>query len=123
MWTHALAVACGGALGAVARWFVALHMPARGFPWATLFVNVSGSLVFGMLMAALAARDLRPDELRVFVFAGFLGAFTTFSTFSWDTFALFQQGEPVRALLNIAANFTLCLAAVAGGYALINTLK
>ncbi|HLU61952.1 MAG TPA: fluoride efflux transporter CrcB [Gammaproteobacteria bacterium] len=123
MWTHGLAVACGGAVGALARWLVGMYLPSKGFPWATLFVNVSGSLAFGMLMAALAVRELMPDELRVFVFAGLLGAFTTFSTFSWDTFALFQQGEPLRALLNIAANFALCLAAVAGGYTLINTLK
>lgn len=111
-----LAVAGGGALGAVMRYGAGLALGGRGgLPWATLLVNVSGSLAFGFLAVWLSERLPLANELRAFLLVGVLGAFTTFSTFSWETVALLQQGEPMRALANAAANLFLCLLAVAAG--------
>lgn len=111
-----LAVASGGALGAVLRYGVGLGLAGRGgFPWATLSVNVSGSLLFGFFAIWLNERLPASGELRVFLLIGVIGAFTTFSTFSWETLVLFEQGEMLRAVLNIIGSVLLCVAAAALG--------
>lgn len=111
-----LAVAGGGAIGALMRYGVGIAFAGRGgFPWATLIVNVSGSLAFGFLAIWLSERLPLANELRAFVLVGVLGAFTTFSTFSWETVALLQQGDSLRALLNMAANIFLCVLGAALG--------
>jgi CrcB protein len=113
-----LAIAGGGALGAVARFGVSTGVYrwlGRDFPWGTLAVNVLGSFAMGLLFVLLLERALLPPEVRATVLIGFLGAFTTFSTFSLETLALVEQGEPARALLNIAASVLLCLLACWGG--------
>ena len=108
-----LAVAAGGACGALLRWWVAQGVHAllgRGFPYGTLVVNVSGSLVIGVLYVLFFERyDIAP-EWRAALVVGLLGAFTTFSTFSMDTLLLIQQGEHARAGMNVVLSVVLCLA-------------
>lgn len=111
-----LAIAGGGAVGALLRYGVALSLAGRsGFPWATLAVNVSGSLLFGFLAVWLSERLPLAVELRAFLLVGMLGAFTTFSAFSWETLALLQEGAFVRAGTNVFASVILCVLAAAAG--------
>ena len=108
-----LAVAAGGACGALLRWWVAQGVHAllgRGFPYGTLVVNVSGSLVMGVLYVLFFERyDIAP-EWRAALVVGLLSAFTAFSTFSMDTLLLIQQGEHARAGMNVVLSVVLCLA-------------
>ena len=87
-------------------------MLGRGFPYGTLFVNVSGSLLMGMLSVILLDRFDPGPEWRAAVLVGVLGSFTTFSTFSIETLNLLEQGDLMRALANIILSVTVCLAAV-----------
>lgn len=116
-----LCVAAGGALGALCRHGVSLWCADRfgkAFPCGTLLVNVSGSLLMGLL-AGCWQRWGTPSAFALFAGAGFLGALTTFSTFSMDTLAAFHAGHPAKAMLNIGLNTTLCLTATAAAYFLI----
>ena len=108
-----LAVAAGGACGALLRWWVAQGVHAllgRGFPYGTLVVNVSGSRVMGVLYVLFFERYDIASEWRAALVVGLLGAFTTFSTFSMDTLLLIQQGEHARAGMNVVLSVVLCLA-------------
>ncbi len=96
-----LVVALGGALGAMARYGTVTavgRFTGLGFPWGTITVNLVGSLVLGLLIGALAHGLHLSQEARALVVVGFLGAFTTFSTFSLDTVTLMQRGEWTPAL-------------------------
>jgi len=109
-----LAIAGGGALGAVFRFGISngiYRLLGRDFPYGTLAVNVLGSLLMGVLFTLLVERMDVSAEWRAGVLVGLLGAFTTFSTFSFETLALFDAGAPLKALLNIIASVVLCLAA------------
>ncbi len=108
-----LAVAIGGACGALLRLWVAqgVHgLLGRGFPFGTLVVNASGSLVMGVVYVVFLERHDIPPEWRAAIVVGFLGAFTTFSTFSMDTLLLVQQGEHAKAAMNVVLSVVLCLA-------------
>ena len=108
-----LAVAAGGALGALLRLWVAqgVHgLAGRGFPFGTLVVNVSGSLAMGAVYVVFFERYDIPPEWRAALVVGFLGAFTTFSTFSMDTLLLIEQGAHARAGMNVVLSVLLCLA-------------
>ncbi|HVJ31463.1 MAG TPA: fluoride efflux transporter CrcB, partial [Gammaproteobacteria bacterium] len=108
-------VALGGALGSVARYAfsgVAVRWLGAGFPYGTLFVNVTGSFTIGLL-AALVASDGRPllgADARACLLVGVLGGFTTFSSFSLETLNLARSGALGPAILNVAASVVLCLA-------------
>jgi CrcB protein len=121
MWTSSLVVAAGGALGSLARFWLAELFVAMGavmFPWATLAANVSGSFAIG-LIAALTGPDGRllvAPELRLFWMVGVCGGYTTFSSFSLQTLTLAQDGEWLRAALNVVLSLVLCLLAVGLGY-------
>jgi CrcB protein len=110
-------IALGGALGSVARYGCSSLIAGwfgQTFPLGTLAVNVSGSLVIGFF-AALTGPDGRilvPGDMRQFVMIGLCGGYTTFSSFSVQTLTLAQDGEYLRAGLNITASVVLCLAAV-----------
>lgn len=112
-WSREIAaVAVGGAGGATARYLVSQAMHqwlGRGFPWGTLAVNVIGSFVLGALYVLMLERWSTPPALRAALLVGFLGAFTTFSTFSVDTVALLEQGAVARALANVVANVVVCI--------------
>ncbi|BBL70845.1 fluoride efflux transporter CrcB [Methylogaea oryzae] len=111
----ALAVAVGGAVGSVARYWTSLAVYqwlGRDFPYGTLAVNVAGGLLMGFLTELLVARYAVAVEWRLLVLVGFLGGFTTFSTFSMDTWILLQEGEFAKAGLNALASVLLCLVAV-----------
>lgn len=117
----ALAVALGGALGALARWGASSWIQLRTglqFPWGTLAVNLSGAFLLGLLYGALEHATLS-DASRAFVGLGFLGAFTTFSTFSYEAVLLMQGGQAARALAYVAgsvvAGVVLVIAGLAAG--------
>jgi len=113
-------IALGGAVGSVARAMVALSLPAR-FPWATLLVNVLGSLLIGWLMARLGPIEGgTAASLRSLLVAGFCGGFTTFSTFSWQTLEQMQKGQWGAAAANVLLSVFLCLVAVWLGWKLGN---
>jgi CrcB protein len=108
-------VAAGSVLGGVARYAISLllqMMPA--FPWATLFVNVTGSFIIGFY-STLSGPDGRlfaSVRQRQFVMTGFCGGYTTFSTFSLETFKLLEAGMTRTALLNVAVSVVTWLVAV-----------
>lgn len=115
MWFHVLLVAAGGAAGAVARFLVtkvsAGHL-GTAFPYSTLFVNVAGSLILGVIMGLALGRAAVPETVRLLVGVGFCGAFTTFSTFAVETLV----DRPVEVmLLNVTLNNALSIGAAALG--------
>lgn len=110
-----LAVALGGGLGSVARYWTANAVYAwlgRDFPYGTLAVNVAGGLLMGFLTELLVARYAVAVEWRLLVLVGFLGGFTTFSSFSIDTWMLLQEGEFAKAGLNALLSVVLCIVSV-----------
>ena len=110
-----LAIALGGSMGAVSRFMVANALYAafgRGFPVATLFINVTGSFLMGFFAEWLLQRVSFAAEYRVALLVGFLGAYTTFSSCAIETLYLFEGGTPLRAFLNIGLSVILCLAGV-----------
>ena len=110
-----IAVAVGGALGAMARYAVStwvFQVSSHKFPYATLTVNVLGSFVMGKLFVLIIERTALPVEMRSLWMIGFLGAFTTFSTFSLDALGLWQNGHLFMALLYVLATVVLCLLAI-----------
>lgn len=109
-----LAIAAGGAAGALLRFGVSTGVAAvagRAFPYGTLVVNVLGCLVMGILYVWFIERMAVGPELRTALLVGVLGAFTTFSTFSIETLVLVENGEHARALVNVLLSVALCLAA------------
>lgn len=113
-----LAVAAGGALGAVGRYLVMSqvgHWFGHGFPYGTLVVNVLGSLVMGLLVEAWALVWSPSPELRALLAVGVLGAFTTFSTFSLDTVVLYQRGALLSVGFYIAGSVVLSVAGLVAG--------
>jgi fluoride exporter len=110
----ALAIALAGALGALARWGLGTWFGQRfpSFPWGTLLINVSGSFLLGMLFAALIERAAGSPTVRVALTTGLMGAYTTFSTFSLETFRLLEDGATGAALTNIGLSLALGLVAV-----------
>ncbi len=115
-----LVIALGGALGSVARYWIGLWMLplSRYLPWGTITVNIIGSFViafFGTL-TLMHGRFPTSDLWRVAIMVGICGGFTTFSSFSLQTFELMREGMAGRAFLNIALSILFCLAATALGY-------
>lgn len=102
------------ALGAAQRWGAA-------FPFGTLVINVSGSVLIGMVMA-LAARTGLTAPWRLLLVTGFLGGYTTFSSFTWETYQLAVEGGLVPALVNVGGSVALGLGGVVVGAALVRLL-
>ena len=115
-WLPYLLVGVGGFLGANARFVAAKWvgvLVAARFPLGTFLINVSGSFLLGVLGAVVAQKALgNADTLRLALGVGFLGAFTTFSTFEYETHALFEDGVWLTALANIFLSLLLGLIAV-----------
>jgi CrcB protein len=118
-------VMTAGALGALARWATDLltkHLFGPAFPIGTLTVNVLGCFAFGLIMQSGIGTNESNKLLKLFLTTGFLGAFTTFSTFGFNTFDFIKNGSVALAIINISANLLLGLLAVWGGFILGKTL-
>jgi CrcB protein len=114
-------VGIGGFAGAIARRVVDLWVSDRAgsaFPYGTLVVNISGAFLLGLLFAWATERDVLPREIRGPVMIGFLGAYTTFSTWMLESLRLFEDGAWQLGLVNLAGPVALGMIAVAGGLAL-----
>ena len=111
--TRLLIVAAGGALGAVARYGVGRLLPASGWPWPTLTVNLVGGLLMGLLAGWLAFRGgAQAETLRLFAAVGLLGGFTTFSAFSLETALMIEKRQFALASGYVAASVALSIAAL-----------
>jgi CrcB protein len=117
-----LLIALGGALGTLARY--GTHVLAKGagerlaFPVATLTVNLLGCFAIGYLQGALIERWPVREEYRLMLIVGFLGGFTTFSTFGWDTAQLLRDGQMMRGMVYAVASNVIGIALVFAGYGL-----
>lgn len=133
VWTQALltnrfiALTLGGTLGTHARYWldrwISTAAWSRGFPWGTLVVNLSGSFLLGLV--GMFVLERLPSSQRgwyLLMGSGFCGAFTTFSTFEWQTFRLVRDGNWWFALLNVTGNVLLGLAGIALAVLLVGTL-
>jgi CrcB protein len=119
-----LAVAAGGAVGAVARYTVSSSLAASlrsGFPWGTFFVNAAGCLVIGILMSG-ATRLVHHPNLQALLVTGFLGSLTTFSTFSLETILLIEARSYWAAAGNVVLSLVVGLAAVLAGGAIARAI-
>lgn len=119
---HVIAVAAGGAVGAVLRYLLSTRINAWSEGWllpaGTLVVNVLGCFVIGWTTGSQIGRSPWNETLGLFLVVGLLGGFTTFSAFGNETLALFRAGETVHAFLNMGLQLGACLAAVGAGLAL-----
>jgi fluoride exporter len=111
-------VALGGAIGSVARALASQLLPIGRLPWATILVNVTGSLLIGWLIARFLPVTERNLGAHSFWVVGVCGGFTTFSTFSWQTFDQMQRGHWGLALGNVVLSVVLCLIATWLGWRL-----
>jgi CrcB protein len=115
-----LLVMMGGAIGSLLRYFVGAWVQGLlgpAFPWSTLFVNALGSLLIGAVVR-LSLEGALSGEARLFLAMGLLGGFTTFSTFSYETLILLQDGEALKALVYVLASLFLGLFMAYLGYRL-----
>lgn len=115
-------VACGGAFGATFRYLIGIGMVSlfgKGFPFGTLSVNVIGSLIMGCVFQLVQQQSISSSPWWPLIGVGFLGALTTFSSFSMDTLSLMQQGELFKAMLNVVLNVVVCLLAAYLGTLLV----
>lgn len=110
-----LLVVLAGAAGTAARYGIALAVGPRTFPWATLSINVTGCFLIGIVLTLGTLKHL-PAHVATALAIGFLGAFTTYSTFSWELFVLGRTDQLVRAALYLAASVVLGLLATGLGY-------
>ncbi len=123
---QALSIAGGGALGALLRFYLTSGIHAlfgQTFPYGTLVVNVSGSLLMGLCYTLFMERISISSELRSAILIGLLGAFTTFSAFSMETLKLIEKGELSKAALNILLSIVLCVGAAWAGTGLGRQLQ
>lgn len=107
-----LIIGLGGALGALLRFGITDLMAravGRGFPYGTLTVNVLGSLIMGCVFVLVQQEVLNANNWRPFIMVGMLGALTTFSSFSLDSLLLMEQGQWLKAMLNVSLNVVCCI--------------
>jgi len=115
-------VGLGGAMGAISRYLVyeaaILWAKNAWMPLGTITVNISGCFIIGLLAGLAETKDLFSPEMRALIFIGFLGGFTTFSTFGFETFNFIRSGQPGMALANTTLQVTAGFAAVWAGFSL-----
>ncbi|MBO0721981.1 MAG: fluoride efflux transporter CrcB [Blastocatellia bacterium] len=108
-------VALGGALGAIARYwlggFISSRLPMQ-FPLGTFIINATGSFIIGFFLTMVSQRITINPNWRFLIAVGFVGAYTTFSTFEYETFKLIEDGNILIAALNVILSLTLCFIAV-----------
>jgi len=120
-----LAVAIGGALGSVGRYLIGIEsgrLFGTNFPWGTLIINVSGSLLIGVFAALFATKWSAPQSARVFLVVGICGGYTTFSTFALDVWYLIERGQPLASLAYILASVVLSTVALIAALHLVRVL-
>ncbi len=111
-------LAVAGALGTLCRYSlsgIAQRMTGSGFPYGTLLVNILGSILIGFIMQASLSSEVIPRSLKLVITVGFLGAFTTFSTFSYETVRYLEGGNWLPGIINITANIGLGVLATLSG--------
>jgi len=118
--SNTLLIAVGGALGSVARYWAGVWIApySESLPWATILINILGSfaITFFGALTLLSGRYPLSDGWRLFFMVGICGGFTTFSSFSLQTFELLHMNMPGRALINVTVSVVLCVVASAAGY-------
>lgn len=121
-----VALILGGSFGAISRWglhtWVDTKTTHTPFPWGILTVNTLGCFLFGLLFALAESKGWFSEATRLAIFTGFLGSFTTFSTFSWNTLSLLRDGHAGLAAGNIGVSVCLCMTAVWLGFVLAKAL-
>ncbi len=118
-------IALGAVVGASARYFLSTHIAkalSSTFPYGTLLINISGSLLLGFFLILTSERVLVDVRWRWLVAIGFCGSYTTFSSYAFETFALFEHGQWLLVAWNVLASNLLCLAGVLIGAALARWL-
>jgi CrcB protein len=123
-WVRVLVLSVGGVLGVNARYWLGFWMNrwvSAQFPWATFSINVSGSFAIGFLTMALA-RWLPHPNMRLLILVGFLGGYTTFSTFAFESLTLWERGEIGLSLANMIGSIAAGFVAVALGVGLARSL-
>ncbi len=122
-WLNIIAVGSGGFIGASLRYLLSLfaqsHFKESHFPYGTVLVNLLGCLIIGFLAGLFEMKSWSSPEVRLFVFVGILGGFTTFSTFSHETFLLWENGKLLLSFLNLGLQVTVGLIFVWLGYVLV----
>lgn len=121
-----LAVALGGAIGSVARYLGGIGVGKifnLDFPWGTLIINIAGSFLIGVFVESFALRWNLPQAMRVFLTVGICGGFTTFSTFSLESYLLIDRGELGAAVAYIAASVVVSILALFGGLQLVRAIS
>ncbi len=120
-----LIIGAGGFAGAITRYWVAIWVGerwGRSFPLGTFIINVTGSMIIGFLMPLLTERFMTNPQWRLFLVVGFLGAYTTFSTFEYETGALLRDGEWMIASLNVVLSVFVGFAALKLGETVARSL-
>jgi len=120
-----MAVAVGGAIGSVMRYLVGIgagRLFGTDFPWGTLIINITGSFVMGLFAGLFATRWNLPQATRIFLTVGICGGYTTFSTFSLDSFYLIERGELAATAVYMIGSAVLSVGALIGAMHLVRTM-
>ena len=113
-----LLISLGAIVGANLRYFFAQYVASAlgaTFPYGTLIINITGSLILGFFVVLSTDRFIMDPRWRLVIAVGFCGGFTTYSSFAYETFALFEKGRYLASALNILSTNVLCLAGVTAG--------
>jgi len=116
-----LYISVGAVLGACARYLLSNYVAKlafSAFPYGTLLINVTGSLLLGFFLILATERIFVVERWRLLVAVGFCGSYTTFSSYAFESFALMEQGQWLQVTMNVVGSNLLCLASVAAGAAL-----